>query len=147
MTGGLGTAALAEIERLHRFFEAWFQGSLPRDPATFAACADALAPGFVQIDPQGRERERDGLLAALEAAHGCRAAAPFAIAIAEPRILLERDGLVLASYVERQHSGATGTARRSTAVLAAAPAAPLGVAWLHLQETWIASPAASSRQP
>ena len=138
MSGALGTAALAEVERLHRFFEAWFRGSLPRDAAAFAACADALAAGFVQVDPQGREHRRGDLLARLEAAHGCRADAPFAITIEDARVLLERDGLALVTYVELQVSGSTTTARGSTALLVADSVAPLGAAWLHLQETWIA---------
>ncbi|MFO1058550.1 MAG: hypothetical protein U1E53_16475 [Dongiaceae bacterium] len=141
MSGAPGAAALAEIERLHRFFEAWFRGTLPRDGASFAACAGALAADFVQVDPQGNENGRADLLARLEAAHGCRAGAPFAIAVEDARILLERDGLVLAGYVERQAGGGTATVRRSTALLAPDPAAPLGIAWLHLQETWIAPPA------
>jgi hypothetical protein len=140
VSGALGAAALAEIKRLHRFFEAWFRGSLPRDAASFAACADALAAGFVQVDPQGREHRRSDLLARLEAAHGCRAGAPLAITVEDARILLERDGLALATYVERQVSGSATTVRRSSALFGPDRSAPLGAAWLHLQETWIAPP-------
>ena len=137
----LAAAALAEIEALHRFFAAWFLGGCPKSRASFARVASALAPGFVQIDPQGRTRRRAPLLAALRAAHGCRAGEDFAIRIVRPTIRLVHRGLALATYEERQRSGGTTTRRQSTALFAPAPEAPAGVAWLHLQETWIAPPA------
>jgi len=137
----LAAAALAEIAALHRFFVAWFTGRCPKSRASFARVADALAADFVQIDPAGRERRRGPLLAALSAAHGSRAGEPFAIRIVRPRIRLVRRGLALATYEERQRSGGATTRRRSSALFAPAASAPGGVAWLHLQETWIAPPA------
>jgi hypothetical protein len=136
----LAEAVLAEIDGLHRFFVAWFRGGCPKTRAGFARVAEALAPGFVQIDPQGRERRRAALLAGLRVAYGCRAGEDFAIRIVRPTIRLVQDGLALATYEERQRSGGTTTRRRSSALFAPAPAAPAGVAWLHLQETWIAPP-------
>ena len=137
----VAAAALAEIDGLHRFFVDWFLGRCPKSRAGFARVADALAPGFVQIDPQGCERRRAPLLAALRAAHGCRAGEGFAIRIVRPTVRLVHRGLVLATYEERQRSGGATTRRRSSALLGPAPAAPTGVAWLHLQETWIEPPA------
>ena len=136
----LAAAVLAEIDGLHRCFVAWFLGDCPKSRAGFARIADALAPGFVQIDPAGRERRRAPLLALLRAAHGGRAGEAFAIGIVGPKVRLVHRGLALATYEERQRSGATVTRRRSSARFAAARTAPEGVAWLHLQETWIAAP-------
>ena len=135
----LAEAALAEIVELHRFFVAWFTGRCPKSRAGFTRVADALAADFVQIDPAGRERRRGPLLAALRAAHGSRAGEPFAIRIVRPKIRLVRRGLALATYEERQRGAGTTTRRRSTALFQPAEAAPGGVAWLHLQETWIAT--------
>jgi hypothetical protein len=134
----LAEAALAEIVELHRFFVDWFTGHCPKNRAGFARVADALAPGFVQVDPAGRERRRGPLLTALRAAHGSRAGEPFAIRIVRPKIQLVRRGLALAIYEERQRSGGAITRRRSSALFQPAATAPGGVAWLHLQETWIA---------
>ena len=89
----LAEAALAEIVELHRFFVDWFTGHCPKNRAGFARVADALAPGFVQVDPAGRERRRGPLLTALRAAHGSRAGEPFAIRIVRPKIRLVRRGL------------------------------------------------------
>ena len=137
----LAEAVLAEIDLLHRFFVAWFLGSCPKSRASFARVADALAPGFVQIDPQGRERRRAPLLAALRVAFGCHAGEDFVIRIVRPKIRLVHRGLALATYEERQRSGGATTRRRSSALFAPAPTAPAGVAWLYLQETWIEPPA------
>ena len=138
----LAEAVLAEIDGLHRFFVAWFLGSCPKSRASFARVADALAPGFVQIDPQGGERRRPALLAVLRAAHGCRAGEDFTIRILRPKIRLVHRSLALAAYEERQSCAGMTTRRRSSALFAPAPAAPGHVAWLHLQETWIEPPPA-----
>jgi len=137
----LAAAVLAEIAELHDFFAAWFLGHCPKSRAGFARVAEALAAGFVQIDPQGGERRRAALLAALRAAHGCRAGQAFAIRIVRPKVRLIHRGLALATYEERQMADGATTRRRSSALFGPAPAAPRGVAWLHLQETWIAPPA------
>ena len=67
-----------------------------------------------------------------------RAGEPFAIRIVRPKIRLVRRGLALATYEERQRCAGAITRRRSSALFAPAATAPGGVAWLHLQETWIA---------
>jgi hypothetical protein len=135
---GLEAAARAEIDGLHRFFEDWFLGRCPKQPAAFARCADALAPTFVLIGPDGEERRRAGVLKGLRAAHGCHAGVAFAIRIRHARVRLFRPGVALATYEEWQRRAGRETARRSSALLASSRAAPLGVAWLHLHETWIA---------
>lgn len=137
MTGDLAADAIAEVHGLHRFFEAWLAGTAPR--TGFARCADALAPGFVQIDPAGAVNPRDALLAGLEAAHG-RAGAGFAIRIADCIACCIAGPVCLVDYVEHQQTSAGPTARRSSALFGRAPGTPSGVAWLHLHETWIAQP-------
>ena len=132
-----GKAALREIKALHRFFEDWFLRRCSNDGTTFARCSAALAAGFVQIDPEGREHRRAALLGMLKAAYGCHAGAPFTIRIKQARVRLTHHGLVLATYEEWQQLAERTTARRSTALFGPAPASPLGVEWLHLQETWM----------
>ena len=136
-TDELAAAALTEIVELHRFFAIWFLGRCANSRAAFARVTDALAPGFVRIDPAGRLQGRAAVLSALDAAHGCYAGEAFAIRVLRPRVSLIQPGLVLAIYEERQRRGGALTRRRASALLAQAPAAPRGVAWLHLQETWI----------
>jgi hypothetical protein len=129
---GLEQAALREIEALHARFACWLgpgEGDLSHAEAT-------LAPGFRMIMPDGAVRDREAVLALLRQAQG-RFGSDFSIGIEEAEVLAVGDGHVLASYVERQRRTGIVNARRSGALFRADPAAPCGVVWLHLQETWI----------
>jgi hypothetical protein len=83
--------------------------------------------------------ERAGVLASLRAAGGRRGKA-FSIAIEDAQARDLGGQHVLATYVERQQDASSRTARRSSALFYGSAAAPRGVAWLHLHETWIAMP-------
>ena len=122
-----------EVRARHAFFVDWFAGRATE--AEFAAATAAFAPDMWLIGPDGVAQDRAAVLAMLRAA---RAARPdLAIAIVMGRSLPLGPDHLLATYDEHQRLGDRRTARRSTAVFARAPAAPEGVAWLHLHETWI----------
>jgi hypothetical protein len=55
------TVCEREIKSLHRFFQAWYHGELPRD--RFDRVADALAPSFSRITPEGTVQTRGTVLA------------------------------------------------------------------------------------
>jgi hypothetical protein len=131
-------AAITEIIDLHRLFEGWLGGTWPATAETFARAEAALAPGFTQIDPEGQWQQRDPLLAKLKAAHGVhRDAAPFLIEIRAASLRQEFGGAVCCTYEEHQRIRGVWSARISTALFVPEPAAPCGLVWLHLQETWI----------
>ena len=120
-----------EVAELHRFFERWLSG----ETEDFARCEAALADGFTMIGPDGRLIDRPTLMANLSAAHKAR------------RVRIEirnfdgreiGDGLFLATYEEWQSRDSGSRGRKSTALLAEHPAAPNGVSWLHVHETWLA---------
>jgi hypothetical protein len=101
-----------------------------------------------RIGPEGAVQDRAAILAMLRAA---RAARPgdFAITIEMGIAQDLAPGTVLVTYDEGQVIGPRHTLRRSTAVFTADPAAPEGVVWRHLHETWIenepaATPAANT---
>ena len=48
-----------------------------------------------------------------------------------------RGDAALLEYTEQQYRDGRMTRRRSTALFVANPAAPCGVEWRHLQETWM----------
>ena len=135
----LARIARDEVSALHRFFVDWMNGALPREWTAFARCADVLAADFAFIDPAGIRSERAVLLRQLEAAHGCFAdsAEPFQIHIenAEARTLDAEHCLVV--YEEWQAEGCEERGRVSTALLRRRAAAPGGMEWLHVQETWL----------
>jgi hypothetical protein len=142
----LAALAEAEVRARHDFFVDWFTGRA--DQAAFDTCARAFAPDMRRIGPEGAVQDRAAILAMLRAA---RAARPgdFAITIEMGIAQDLAPGTVLVTYDEGQVIGPRHTLRRSTAVFTADPAAPEGVVWRHLHETWIenepaATPAANT---
>ena len=134
----LESAAIGEVEALHRFFTAWFAGKLDPGPASFARLPNSLDRGFEIIYPSAERQHRDQLVSALEELHGAHANAqpPFAIRIenAQARALGAR--LVLVTYEEHQIRDGEATCRISTALLREDSDAPGGFRWLHVHETW-----------
>ncbi|SEH01986.1 hypothetical protein SAMN05444920_12342 [Nonomuraea solani] len=118
------TDAAHEVVRHHQVIERWLTGAAAR--TEFAAFADAHAPGFTLIGPDGAVLSRAEILAQVESAHG--KAPDLTITIANVRVIAESGGLLVATY-EEWH-GTRG--RRATAVLRTTP-----WRWVHLHETWI----------
>lgn len=127
--------AVEEVVALHRFFEAWMGQAGAGDVARLS---EALGPGFEMIVPSGALFARDAVIAMVAGARGRRgtAARPFVIRIDDARAFPLGPDHCLVRYVERQDGPEGPTARWSTAVFRLAAAAPLGVHWLHLHETW-----------
>jgi hypothetical protein len=131
----LGELARNEVLALHHFFVGWFRGDLP--VSAFAACEAAFAPDFAMIGPDGLLHDREDVLTRLRGAHGAFPPS-FAIAVHDVTPLWSAGDAMLLGYIEQQHRDGRDTRRRSTALFLRAPAAPRGVHWRHLQETWIA---------
>ncbi len=129
-------AAVQEVERLHAFFVGWLGGTIERKSAAFAACAGALAAGFVHIDPDGAVADREALLERLEEAHG-RLGEDFRISIRNPRARALDNDLCLVVYEEWQARPEGEKGRVSTALMRRDTEAPAGLAWLHVHETWL----------
>lgn len=135
-TDGNGTsAAVDEVVALHDFFERWFRGDLPASDAAFARLEGALAPDFTMVGPSGAVTGREPLLRALRGAHGTRPGVLISVERAVETITTP--ALVVVRYEEWQTEGDETTARRSTALLEPAPAAPGGFLWRAVHETWL----------
>jgi hypothetical protein len=136
MTGPPPLAELArrEIVALHEFFVAWFRGSAAE--IDFAACEAAFAPDFRMVSPDGMVHGRAAVLQRLRQARNSQPP-DFAIVISGIEPLWRQSDAVLLGYVEQQYRSGSVTRRRSTALFTAEPAAPHGVVWRHLQETWM----------
>jgi hypothetical protein len=73
----------------------------------------------------------------LRGARGCRSA-DFRIWIEQTRPVVDQGDLAVLVYDECQHVDGRDTRRHATAVFRRAPAAPSGVQWLRVHETWMA---------
>jgi len=121
-----------DIEDLHIFFEDWLGGNLAQTGANFERLERALAPSFAIINPEGTESPRDPLITGLYNGHGSRSG--LRIKIKNPRLRVETDKIVVATYEEWQEYAGTATTRLSTVVFEKVGE---GLRWLHVHETWL----------
>jgi len=134
---GIDALASAEVVARHDFFVAWFTGNA--DAAAMEEAARAFAPDMRRIGPEGRVQDAGEVIAMLRAGRATRAEG-FAIRVEVREARALGGGLALVIYDEHQADGAARTARRASALFGVDAAAPGGVAWRHLQETWIDPP-------
>ena len=128
-----------EVRGFHAFLRDWLAGAVPRTPETFARFSGAMDAGVEVIGPRGTVTARDALVDEFEGLHGQLAADAdaFEIWIENFRLRWQAGDHALVTYEEwHRRQGAT-SARLSSALFRRAPAAPSGVAWMHVHETWL----------
>jgi hypothetical protein len=130
----LAAHARQEVVELHDFFVAWLRGEAPA--GDFSRAEASIGSGFRMISPDGKIEESAAVLAWIRGAHGTRPS-PFTIAVLDHRTIWAGEDAALLEYTEQQYRDGRTTRRRSTALFVANPAAPRGVEWRHLQETWM----------
>lgn len=130
---GLARRCHREVDRLHDFFQGWLSGSL--DPGSFSRVEDALAPGFAMIGPDGVRRAREPLLDRIRRSRGSRPR--LRIRIRDVTVVHPGEDHCLVTYEEWQDDPEGSAGRISTALFRREDAAPEGVQWVHLHETWI----------
>lgn len=128
-----------EIIELHGFFQEWLEGSLPATDAVFDRFLAATAPAFTLISPDGTVAGSDATAAWIRAAHGTRPGVR--LWTDEHRLCAAGNDWALVTYREWQTNSGATTLRLSTALLLADAAAPTGLSWAHVHETWINPPA------
>lgn len=126
-----------EIERLHDRFVAWFTAAEGTD---FDAIERALAPGFEMVTPDGRRVARDAVLDSIREAHGRDGPGEFDIEIRNVELLHATDDHATVRYEEWQETPDGTTGRVSTVLFETDPAAPGGLVWLDVHETWLEGP-------
>ncbi|NJN83341.1 MAG: DUF4440 domain-containing protein [Caldilineaceae bacterium] len=132
----------SEIKQLHRFFEQWFQATIPNTDEAFARLPAVIHPSFALISPEGSRTERQALLTWIRNTHGARPSLRLWTEQIEP-VYVETD-LALLVYHEWQEGEAARSARISSALFRRAADAPCGVQWVHVHETWLPQPSSKS---
>lgn len=142
MTGGEDRAAVVrrEIDEFHAFFEQWLPGRMPDTDAVFARVEAVLAPDFTLVDPGGHEADRATMAQILRGLWNTRPKVH--IWIEQFQLLLDAPPLLVARYEEWQVGSAGDTVRISTAIFRRHAAAPNGVQWVRVHETWTDRPGA-----
>ena len=134
----LQDACFQEVVDLHTFFQGWLGGVLPDDDAVFARFAAANDPAFTLISPDGSIADSVETSAWIRAAHGTRRG--FRLWTDAHRMHFQDGNIALVTYREWQMRDDATNVRLSTALFRIAPAAPNGVAWVHVHETWLDKP-------
>ena len=124
-----------EIIELHQFFQNWYNNQLSPTDENFARCANALAPDFSIVFPDGNMVFCQALLGKLKKAHNSHT--DMRIWIVNVQVLYQIGDLILATYEEWQDIESKVTARLSSVLFRKAQFTPNGLLWLHVHETWI----------
>lgn len=124
-----------EVRRMHTFIEDWI-GGIRDDVSPFA---DALAPEFTFVPPDGVLRDRESAVAAMEDAGGAHADSTphFVIEIENAERQLSVYGMHLVTYEEYQRVDGDWQARTSSVWLRETADTPSGLEWVHLHESWL----------
>lgn len=125
-----------EVVALHEVIEGWLAGTLPETDGAYSNFSAAMGHDFEIISPTGVHSDRDTIVASLRGAHGSRQAS-FSIAIRNIKTRALLPPLALLTYEEWQFEEGGTTARLSSVLLREDPSTPRGIAWVHLQETWL----------
>jgi hypothetical protein len=127
-----------EIERLHDRFVAWFTATADR--SDFDDIERALAPDFEMVTPDGARVGREAVLESIHEAHGRDAPGEFDIEIRTVEMVRTTDDHATVRYEEWQTTPTGETGRVSTVLFETDPAAPGGLVWLDVHETWLDGP-------
>jgi len=135
MSERLADLAIREVVELHEFFLAWLRPhkDAKLDPARFERAFD---PEFRLVAPDGGVRDRAAIVGWLHDLKEGRGA-DFRMEVSDFRPVWSQGDAILLEYVETQYLQGKTTQRQSTALLKRAPDAPIGIVWVHLQETWL----------
>ena len=125
----------AEIETLHAFFVEWYTGTTDDD--AIARLERALAPDFEMVTPDGTRLDRDSVIEDVRVSYERDEPGTFAIEIRNVEVIEQLDGYALVRYEEWQETDDGATGRLSTVLFRDEAAAPGGLEWVDLHETWI----------
>ena len=121
-----------EVERLHRFFQGWFNGDAGLSLSEFT---DVLDEGFTIVSPSGIKANRHEIVAAVQGAFGNSTVA-IGIENMDTTVV---DTVGICSYVEVHRLNEAISRRLSTAVLRISTEPDGRPMWLTVHETWIDS--------
>ena len=120
---------IAEVVRLHEFFDAWFGGGKGLTIEQFSAAMDSR---FTIVSPDGSSTGSDAIIEAVEASFGKGGIS----IMVENFSVFERAGYVVCRYDEVHTTPDEVTRRVSTAVMEPDVNTPGGYLWITVHETW-----------
>ena len=128
-----------EVRGFHAFLRDWLAGAVPRTAEIFARFSGAMDDGVEVIGPRGTVTGRKELIDEFEGLHGQLATDSdrFEIWIENFRCRWQENDHALVTYEEWHRRRGATSARLSSALFRREAAAPGGVVWVHVHETWL----------
>ncbi|MGI9605191.1 MAG: DUF4440 domain-containing protein [Acidimicrobiales bacterium] len=120
-----------EVDELHQFFEDWFHGR----PASIDRFVSVLADEFEMIDPRGGRHDRATIIAMIEHARGSEDSVR--IRVSDHQLVAASGEVLVGRYVEHHEDSSDPSRRVSTVVFELSAAAPNGVRWRSVHETFL----------
>ncbi len=120
-----------EIIALHDLFETYFLGET--DDLTRVDAV--LAADFSMVGPDGTSSIRAEVMAAITAGHGHSSS--LTINTLDHQLVASDPAMLIAEYIEEHVLSDRTNRRRSTVVFTPDEAAPHGLVWRRVQETWL----------
>jgi hypothetical protein len=142
MADALTQDVLQEIERIHQFFIPWFGGRVERTEANYAGFRGVIADDFWQVNPAGKFRPHEVIVADVWNAWGGQPGDPdYRIWVEKPAVRNVIGDLAIAVYEEWQTYKGVVIGRTCSAVLRRKAGLPHGVQWLQMHESLLPPPA------
>lgn len=127
-----------EIERLHRFFEDWYNGV---DDRMIDEFADSLDDDFFIVSPGGEMSDKERIVEMVRSHRDTESIEIRIGNVGSPR--WDEPGVQIATYEEHQTRSSGNTVLTATVGLVADVARSGGFRWLFVHESWLVAPDAS----
>ncbi len=121
----------AEVERLHSFFEDWFDG---RGDHTIEEFSNALDDTFFIVSPEGVKMSKRAIVGVVEQLHET---GPVSIRVENISLESTTGELIIGTYEEHQERNGERKVRLSSVGMRVDPQAPGGIRWMFVHETWL----------
>ena len=132
--GQLQDAVRHEVEELHRFFVAWFNGTVEQGSLD-AVLLPRLDDRMLFVSPDGDRLWREDIMSVFRRAFGTNPA--FRIQIRDVEILREIGDHLLVTYSEWQKGAGASSRPENARFTTALLTKEQPFRWLHVHETWL----------
>lgn len=133
MTNEDSQKIIKEVQDLHAFFEAWFNGTLNSEE--FIRVEKSIAVDMKMVSPEGVIMSGEGIIQAIKNSHG--SSNHIKIWVEDVTVKRLTADFYLATYYELQDRAGNNTKRYSSAIFRRSSRSPNDFEWIHVHETWV----------
>jgi hypothetical protein len=125
--------AMLEVAELHRFLEAWFNGSIEKSDDAFSRLSDAWPISLRLVAPSGDVRSSAELLDQTYSEYGAYPTLRIEVKAPSAQVLIE--GVAAVVYEEWHHDYRESEGRLCSAIISFDSSAAKPARWVHIHES------------